>query len=164
MLKIDNIILEIFNPSKHKHILDEIKMIPSKIIPQVEERLLNSRNVDTLEFSNAYLVNINSNIVGYIYLSEMRKNIIYIDYLILKNFRKKGIGFYTMDIIRNHLLENNTNLKEIRFNIDKSNLGSILLADKLGFIADEDYSTDKIDYIMDNPNFKVKKNNRNWLF
>ena len=127
MLKIDNIILEIFNPSKHKHILDEIKMIPSKIIPQVEERLLNSRNVDTLEFSNAYLVNINSN----------------------------------MDIIRNHLLENNTNLKEIRFNIDKSNLGSILLADKLGFIADEDYSTDKIDYIMDNPNFKVKKNNRN---
>ena len=127
------------------------------MIHQVEERLNSSRICENLELSNAYLINLRNNIVGYIYLTGKSKKYIYLEYLIFKKYRKQGIGKYTLDNVIDYIFMNNLDLKEIRLNIDRSNLASMFLAESLGFIDDENYLSDKIDFIKDNPYYMKKR-------
>lgn len=158
MIQIDDVILEHFDKEKYPDVLGEINgESKSNMIHQVEERLILSRECGKLEFSNAYLINLKNNIVGYIYLTGKSKKYIYLEYLIFKKYRKKGIGKYTLNNIIDYIFMNNLDLKEIRLNIDKSNLASMALAESLGFIDDENYLSDKIDFIKDNPYYIEKR-------
>ena len=68
MIQIGDIILEHFDKEKYPYILDEVNGdSKSNMIHQVEERLNSSRICENLELSNAYLINLRNNIVGYIY-------------------------------------------------------------------------------------------------
>ena len=158
MIQIGDIILEHFDKEKYPYILDEVNGdSKSNMIHQVEERLNSSRICENLELSNAYLINLRNNIVGYIYLTGKSKKYIYLEYLIFKKYRKQGIGKYTLDNVIDYIFMNNLDLKEIRLNIDRSNLASMFLAESLGFIDDENYLSDKIDFIKDNPYYMKKR-------
>lgn len=152
MIKIENIELRSYNKFD-KEILEEILQGESKsdFIHQIDERLINSREVEQLELSNAYLVCIDGKTVGYIYLTGMSKNYIYLEYLILKKYRHKGIGRYVVEQVSDEVFRRFPHLKEIKLNIDRSNIGSINLAEAIGFYDDGNYGGQKIDFIKDNP-------------
>lgn len=152
MITIDDIYLKCFNKEEDMNILDDINgNSKSNMIHQIEERLLTSKNTNDLIYDNAYLIKLKENIIGYVYLTGKSKQIVYLEYLILKEYRNKGLGKYVVEKITDYIFENSTDLKEIRLNIDRSNLPSITLATSLGFIDDENYTNDKIDFIKDNP-------------
>ena len=158
MIEINDIVLEHFNQEKHQNILDDINgESKSDMIHKIEERLLLSKNSEKLEFCNAYLINLRNNVVGYLYITSKSNRHIYLEYLILKKYRNKGIGKYTLENVIDYIFSNNLDLREIRLSIDKSNLASMALANSLGFIDDENYQSDKIDFIKDNPYYIEKK-------
>lgn len=155
MIKIDNICLECFYKERHEYILKEfIGESKSDMIHQIDERLINSRKTEQFESNNAYLINMNNTIVGYIYTSGNLKNYIYFECSLLRQYRNKGLGSYILNTLTDYIFENNTQLKEIRLNIDRSNSPSMNIALKNDFINDEDYLSKKIDFIKSNPYYK----------
>lgn len=152
MVNIENMIIRNFDRENDNNILNEIKgNSKSNMIHQIEERLLTSRKVDSLEFDNAYLVDIDNKTVAYIYLSGKSKQVIYFECLILKEYRNKGLGKYILENISNYIFMNNEDLKEIKLSIDRSNIPSMKVAESVGYVCDDDYMNEKLDFIMDNP-------------
>ena len=126
----------------------------SKFISKIGDRLLVSRQTNFLEFSNAYLILYDDNIVGYLYLTAKSKvgEYIYLEMSILKEYRKKHLGRNLLEEITNYIYYENDNLKEIRFSIDRSNVPSMKIAQTCGFYSDdEDYTQEKIDFSKANP-------------
>lgn len=155
MIKIDNISLECFYKERHEYILKEfIGESKSDMIHQIDERLINSRKTEQFESNNAYLISINDYIVGYIYTSGNLKNYIYLECSLLKQHRNKGLGSYILNCLTDYIFENNPQLREIRLNIDRSNFPSMSIALKNDFINEEDYMSEKIDFIKNNPYYK----------
>lgn len=152
MLLIENMIIRNFDKEKDKYILEEINGISkSNMIHQIEERLLTSRKTTSLEFDNAYLIDMNNKTVAYIYFSGKSKQAIYFENLIFKEFRNKGLGKYILENISEYVFKNNTDLKEIKLSIDRSNIASMKVAESIGYICDDNYENEKLDFIMDNP-------------
>lgn len=157
MLLIENMIIRNFDKEKDKYILEEINGISkSNMIHQIEERLLTSRKTTSLEFDNAYLIDMNNKTVAYIYFSGKSKQAIYFENLIFKEFRNKGLGKYILENISEYVFKNNTDLKEIKLSIDRSNIASMKVAESIGYICDDNYENEKLDFIMDNP-YYIKK-------
>lgn len=160
MIEINNdISLKCFDKNTDMWFIDEIKgNSKSNMIHQVDERLLLSKEVDELVFDNAYLINYNGDIVGYAYVSNNSKGYYYYEQLLLKDFRKKGLGSYILEALNDYIFMNNDRVKECRLSIDRSNLPSILSARKSGFFEnDEDYSSEKVDFLKDNPYYINRK-------
>lgn len=155
----ENMIVRNFDKESDKNILDEINgKSKSNMIHQIEERLLTSRKVESLEFDNAYLIDIANKTVAYIFLSGKSKQVIYFECLVLKDYRNKGVGKYILENMSEYILRNNTDLKEIKLSIDRSNIASMRTAESVGYVCDGDYTNEKLDFIMDNPYYvKYKK-------
>lgn len=152
MLLIENMIIRNFDKEKNKYILEEINgNSKSNMIHQIEERLLTSRKTVNLEFDNAYLIDMNNQTVAYIYFSGKSKQAIYFEILIFKEFRNKGLGKYILENISEYVFKNNTDLKEIKLSIDRSNIASMKMAELVGYICDDNYENEKLDFTMDNP-------------
>ena len=156
-INIENIKLTSFdkNNKDHIYLYNELTLGESKsdMIHQIKERLDTSRDVESLEFSNAYIISVLDDVVGYLYLTGKNNGKVYIEMSLLKEFRKKHLGTYLLDIISNYICMDNTDLKEIRANIDRSNLGSMKMVENAGFFYDDDvdYQSQKIDFIKENP-------------
>ena len=156
VINIDKIKLTNFDKNNEEHIrlYDELTSGNSKsnMIHQISERLISSREVENLEFDNAYVIYINDTIMGYLYLTGKRTNYIYIEMSIVKDMRARHLGTYLLDAITNYIFVNNQDLKEVRANIDMSNYVSMKMAENAGFDYDEnDYSGQKIDFKKTNP-------------
>ena len=160
---IDNIILTNFDENVEDHIKLYTELVSgsskSDMIHQINERLINSREFKDLEFDNAYIMYLNSTVIGYLYLSGKRANKIYVEMSLLKEFRGKHIGSYLLDAITNYICRSNEDLKEIRVSIDKSNVASMKMVENAGYFYDDDvdFQNDKIDFIRENQYYKGYK-------
>lgn len=148
------------NNNEHMDVYNDLVEGESKsnMINLIGERLLLSHKTELLEFGNAYLVTQNDSIVGYLYLSGKSTNYIYLELSILKKYRKNGIGSQILSEVTDYIFYNNNDLKEIKLNIDKSNIGSMKASMNAGYFYDEDdYMKQKIDFIKENPYYLNKK-------
>lgn len=142
-----------------------IEQSQGSYIHQLEERLRDSRKGDGLLFSNAYLALFQGTIFGYLYVSSMRKNSVYLEYMVLEQFRGQHLGSKLLDETTNFLFENFDNLKEIHLDISRDNQKSINTAESCGYYFDSDtydfnQRPDRLDYVKDNPYYKDMRRNR----
>ena len=103
----------------------------------------------------------NDKIIGYIYLSALFNEKLYLEYSIIKEYRNEGLGKLLLAEITEYLC-NNYNIKEISLNIDISNLASMNLANSVGYYFDEDTlnknnADNKQDFSFYNINYINKK-------
>jgi RimJ/RimL family protein N-acetyltransferase len=162
MIKLDDFTIINFNKTNVTHLKAYEELVngssKSKMISLIGERLLQSFNTTNLEFSNAYLITLNNSIVGYLYLSNKKANSIYLEMSILKQYRKKHIGSTFLNLITEYILVNNEDLKEIKLNIDKSNVTSMKAAINASYYYEEDdFGNNKIDFIRNNPYYIKEK-------
>ena len=107
----------------------------SKYIHQIGERLEQSKDNDKT-FQSAFVVLDGTTPVGYVYISSMINDEIYLEYAILKEFRQMGYASDLVNELSVYLFENH-NIRSIKLDIDPSNQGSILVAEACGFSLDE---------------------------
>lgn len=160
MIKINKYSFFSYSEINDSKILNELDTnSKSKFIHEIKARLLLSKSSEDIIFNNAYLVKLKDNIVGYIFISKEKNKNIYIEYLILKDYRNMGLATDITNELVNYIFENNLNLESIHLSIDPSNINSINVANKLGFICDENsYYQDKLEYILENPNYTSYNN------
>lgn len=155
-VQFDDIVIRPFDKTKDNEILQEIAgNSKSKFIFNVIERL--NVSSENSVFNNAYVTLSNDKYIGYIYLSPVKNDNIFIEQMIFKNFRNKGYGYKIMTHLIDYLFAN-YNLACINLSIDKDNIPSIIHAEKLNFYLDEDsVYEDKLLFTLDNPNYIDKK-------
>lgn len=124
---------------KYNQIKEELEngISSSKYIHQIKERLENSNKKDKTIYNSAFIVLEEKNPIGYLFISSMINDEVFIEYSILKEYRQKGYGKKVVNEISDYLFENN-NIKSIILDIDPSNKNSMLLASSCGFFFDED--------------------------
>jgi RimJ/RimL family protein N-acetyltransferase len=163
-LQINNALALItFDKNKHIEIHNELISGESKsdYIKDVSKRLLLGNGISKFSFNHSYLVEISNQIVGYVFLSGMIKNQIYLEYSVLKEYRKKGLGKYILETVTNYVFENFNNIKQINLDIDPSNEASMKTALSSGYDIDDDYDKNTINssktFICDN-RYYIDKN------
>jgi len=137
-IELDTLQLTKYNKEKHKEILDELEngISSSKFIHQIRERLENSNNNNSL-FQSAFIILDNNTPIGYIYISSMIRDEVFLEYSILKEFRRMGYATSVVSELSDYLFKNH-NIKSIRLDIDPSNKSSILVANASGYTLDEE--------------------------
>jgi len=137
-IELDTLKLTKYNKEKHKEILDELEngISSSKFIHQIRERLENSNNNNSL-FQSAFIILDNNTPIGYIYISSMIRDEVFLEYSILKEFRRMGYATSVVSELSDYLFKNH-NIKSIRLDIDPSNKSSILVANASGYTLDEE--------------------------
>ena len=137
MINIKNINLESFDSSDIRHFLAKKELTTdssSEFVHQIDERLILNKD-NKFGFEKGYLVSLNKEIVGYLYISSFFNQKVYLEYSIIKEYRKKGLGKLLLSEITDYLCDN-YNIKEIILNIDISNLASMNLASSVGYYFD----------------------------
>ena len=109
----------------------------SNFIHSIKEILENSNNNPSFNFQSAYIVVKENNPIGYIYISGSKNDEVYLEYLVLNNFRTQGYGTLLINEVCDYLYEIH-NIKSVKLDISPSNKNSIKLAEKCGFIFDEE--------------------------
>lgn len=109
----------------------------SNFIHSIKERLESSTQNPEFTFQSAYLV-LKQNIpIGYVFISGITNDEVYLECSVLSKFRKQGLGYVITNEVCDYLYENH-NIKTIKLDISPSNRKSIMLAEKCGFIFDEE--------------------------
>lgn len=123
---------------KYNQIKEELEngISSSKYIHQIKERLEKSNNNHSI-YNSAFIVLDENNPIGYLFISSMINDEVFIEYSVLKEHRQKGYGKKVVNEISDYLFENN-NIKSIILDIDPSNKNSMLLASSCGFFFDEE--------------------------
>lgn len=136
-IELETLCLLRYNKDKYKEVLDELDKgeSSSKYIHQIKERLELS-NYNSI-YQNAYIVLDKEIPVGYLYISSMINDEVYLEYSILKEYRGMGYATDLLYEVSNYLFKN-YNIRNIKLDIDPSNKGSILVATSNGYILDED--------------------------
>lgn len=152
MIKINKYTFYTYQEINDNSIINELDSnSKSKFIHNLKERLIQSKSSKEISFNNAYLVKCNNSIIGYVFLSQQKNNNIYIEYLILKEYRHMGHATNMMRELVDYIFKNYDNLENIRLSIDPSNIFSLNVASNLGFYCDEDsYFNDKLEFVLDN--------------
>ena len=96
-----------------------------------------SRDNDKSIFQSAFVILDEDTPVGYLFISSMVNDEVFLEYAILKEFR--GMG-YASDVVNevSYYLFQNYNIRSIKLDIDPSNKNSILVANSCGFMLDEE--------------------------
>ena len=128
-----------YNPERHNNTKEEFLSGSSlsKYIQKVGERLELSKTNDKSIYQSAFVVEEEQIPIGYLYISNVSRDEVFLEYGVLKNFRKKGYATRIIKEISDYLFEN-YNIKNIRLDIDPSNIGSIATAKSCGFYLDEE--------------------------
>jgi RimJ/RimL family protein N-acetyltransferase len=164
-LQINNLTLITFDKNKHLDIYNELVSgeSSSDYNRDISRRLLLENDTESFSFNHAYLVEVNKLIVGYIFVSGMVKNQIYLEYSILKQYRRQGLGKYILENVSNYIFENFDNIKQINLDIDPSNEASTKTALSAGYyiedIYDKNTANNSKKFIYDNP-YYVDKSRR----
>lgn len=164
-LKLNNIVLSSYDKDNDRHrkvLLEFLGESKSNYIHDIDRRLKNNYNKkENNIFDRGYLVSLNNNIVGYIFISKIIRDEIFLEYSIIKSYREKKIGKLLLSDVTNYLLDN-YNIKSIVLDIEPSNVPSIMTAVSCGYMLDdEEYvqrnMNGKILYRMDNFNYINKR-------
>ncbi len=138
-IELESLLLTRYSEDKHKGLKEELETgkSHSEFIHQVGERLENSKDNNRSIYQSAFVVEDLGMPIGYLYISSMVKDEVFLEYAVLKEHRNKGYG---SDIIRettDYLFQNH-NIKAIRLDIDPSNKNSINAATACGYTVDEE--------------------------
>lgn len=138
-IELESLLLTRYSEDKHKGLKEELETgkSHSEFIHQVGERLENSKDNNRSIYQSAFVVEDLGMPIGYLYISSMVKDEVFLEYAVLKEHRDKGYG---SDIIRettDYLFQNH-NIKAIRLDIDPSNKNSINAATACGYTVDEE--------------------------
>lgn len=132
----------------------------SSFIHQIGERLEMTRDNDSV-FQSAYVVLDFDMPVGYLFISSVVRDEVFLEYAVLKEHRGKGYASDMVSETTAYLFENH-NMRSVRLDIDPSNKNSILVARACGFMVDEDeYEarnfTGKMQFIKENEYYISKR-------
>jgi len=162
-IQLESLSLARFDETKHVHVKDEFENGPSssEFINEIAKRLELSKNNTKSIYQSAFIVESNDVPIGYLFISKMINDEIFLEYAVLKNFRRQGFGKKIIDEITAYLFEKH-NIKSIRLDIDPSNKNSIFLADSCGYTADdEEYASrnfvGRIQFVKDNEYYISKR-------
>ncbi|MEG0995008.1 MAG: GNAT family N-acetyltransferase [Bacilli bacterium] len=157
MIKLDNINLVNYNPHTQLDVYKELVKTAhlDNFIKEINDRLNRLNSSDKFKFEQAYLVELGKAIVGYLYVTGITNDTVYVEYLILKDYRKKGYAKLLLKEITTYLFAN-YNLKSINLDIDVSNVGSINTACAAGYISEE-LENNKLGFIIDNLDYINKR-------
>lgn len=152
-----------YDEEKHSSLKKELEsgISSSKYIHQIGERLELSKNNHSTLYQSAFVVEGENMPVGYLFISSMVRDEVFIEYAVLKDFRKMGYGSSIVSEVVDYLFKNH-NIRSIRLDIDPSNKNSILLAESCGFSLDEeDYEsrnfTGKMQFIKESDCYISKR-------
>lgn len=109
----------------------------SNFIHSIKERLEISNSNPLFTFQSAYIVVRENSPIGYVYVSGINNDEVYLEYSVLNKFRSQGNGTLIINEVCNYLYEN-YNIKSVKLDISPNNKMSIQLAEKCGFIFDEE--------------------------
>ena len=127
----------------YKMLLDDFNgESSSKFISQIEQRLENNMNNNKNFFQSAFVVLDSSMPVGYVFISNNKKDEVFLEYSVLKKIRGKGYGRKIINELSEFLFFN-YNIKSVKLDIDPSNKNSIYVAECCGFVLDEEEYEDR---------------------
>lgn len=163
-IELNNIVLSSYNEEdiKHNNLISKfLNNSSSNYVHDIDRRLMDNKRKNDSIFDKGYIVSLNNNLIGYIFISKLIKDDIYLEYSILKEYRGKGLGKMLLSEISNYLMDN-YNIKSIVLDIDPSNIPSIMTAVSCGYMVDEDEYIErnmngKILYRIDNYNYVNKR-------
>ncbi|MBQ8681637.1 MAG: GNAT family N-acetyltransferase [Bacilli bacterium] len=163
-IKLDSFCLNTYDEYNqlHRNLVEEFKGISSsKYVSQIENRLILNNKQKSFPFDTGFIISLNSDddLVGYIFISSIRNDEVYLEYSILNNKKKMGYGKLVLKELTEYLFEN-FNIRDIALDIDVSNVPSVKTAISCGYY-DEDYLGDKrVIYKNYNPNYLNKQRKR----
>lgn len=109
----------------------------SEYIHQIGERLELSKDNYRSIYQSAFVVLDKDVPIGYLFISNVSKDEVFLEYAVLKDFRRMGYASRIVREISDYLFQNH-NIRSIRLDIDPSNRNSILVANSCGFSLDEE--------------------------
>ena len=162
--KLNNIVLNCYDEKDDNHnrlLLEFLGNSSSNYIHDIDRRLKNNKIKNDCIFDRGYIVSFNDILIGYVFISKLIKDDLYLEYSILKDYRGKGFGKLLLNEVSIYLIDN-YNIKSIVLDIDPSNTPSIMTAVSCGYIADEEEYIErnmngKILYRIDNYNYVNKR-------
>ena len=136
---LDQIVLDGYD-DKYKDYINDFKEGKSfsKYIHNIKERIELTKYKEEFSLECGYIV-LNKNLIpiGYVFLSNIKRDEIYVEYSVLNNERRKGYGKLILSEVSDFLAQN-YNIKQINLDIDPSNEASIKTAESCGFTFDEE--------------------------
>ena len=138
-IELKSLLLTRYDSDKHKALKDELEsgQSQSEFINQIGVRLEASKDNDKSIYQSAFVVEDLGTPVGYLYISSMIHDEVFLEYAVLKEERGKGYGSDIVKETTDYLFENH-NIRSVRLDIDPSNKNSINAAEAAGYSVDED--------------------------
>lgn len=165
-IDVGEFLLETFEEDnlKHVYLLQElINGSKSSFIHCIEERLCQGQSFKSFPFGSGLVVTLKESLeaIGYLYISNQRKDEIFLEYSLAKQYQGKKLGSMLLNSISEYLFFH-YNLKDICLDIDPSNEASIRTALSASYYPDEDeylcrHLEGKIIYRRDNYDYVSKK-------
>lgn len=138
-ITLDTLNLVRYNEEKHKLLLEDFEKgeSTSSFIHQIGQRLESSKtNFKTL-FQSAFVIEDKEVPIGYLYVSPMQKDEVFIEYAVLKKYRGKGYGRKIIEEVSDYLFSVH-NIENVKLDISPSNKNSMFIAEICGFEMDEE--------------------------
>lgn len=154
--------LETFDPisQKHKLLLNQFKGIShSSFISMIDNRLELLNKQKSFPFDTAFVIISGSKLLGYLFISSVRNDEVYLELSLLKEKRGKGYGKLILVLVTDYLFEH-YNIRDIALDIDVSNHASINTATSGGYYADEYLNSGRIIFRNYNLNYIDKRNKK----
>ena len=138
-IRLETLVLTPYNEIKHLNLKEELTKGESKsqYIYQISDRLEASKNFSDSIYQRAFVIEDEGVPIGYLYISNMMRDEVFLEYSILKEYRRMGYGSSIVYEVTDYLFEKH-NIKSVRLDIDPSNKNSVLLATSCGFALDEE--------------------------
>lgn len=138
-IQLKSLFLTRYDEEKHKSLKDEFEtgLSHSEHIHQISERLENAKDNDRSIYQSAFVVEDLGTPVGYLFISSMVRDEVFLEYAVLKEFRGQGYGSDIVKETTDYLFQEH-NIKSIRLDIDPSNQNSINVAEANGYTVDEE--------------------------
>ena len=155
-IELKSILLTRYSEDKHKTLKDELETgaSHSSFIHQIGERLEDSKDNNKSIYQSAFVVEDLGTPIGYLYISSLIRDEVFLEYAVLKEYRGKGYGSTIIRETSDYLFENH-NIRSIRLDIDPSNKNSINAAEACGYTVDEEEFasrnyTGRMQFVKDN--------------
>lgn len=138
-IKLETLNLTRYDEEKHKFLKDELENgeSSSRFIHQIAQRLDNSNFAGENIFQSAFVVLDKDIPIGYVYISSNKKDEVFLECSLLKNFRGKGYGKRLLNEVSNYLFEKH-NIRCIKGDVDPSNKNSLVMLKACGYEFDEE--------------------------
>lgn len=161
-INLENFCLSPFNSENFSHVslLNQFNgESKSNFISMIDSRLrLNSKS-KSFPFRMAFVVSdFSDDLLGYVFISSIRQDEVYLEYSLLKEQRGKGYGSLLLKEVTNYLFEN-YNIRNIALDIDVSNEASVNTAIRSGYYEDEFINEKRIIYKSYNLNYVNRRKN-----